>query len=74
MISQEVFRHSDCINSLACSISSTATMPTMCASVGDDQKLRVWEEGGRDDQFTDVEEAKALLGYEETAMLMSPGE
>ncbi|XP_018025542.1 nucleoporin Nup37 [Hyalella azteca] len=78
---KELFRHSNCINSLACSgISSTSLLPTLWASVGDDQLLRVWSEPEeRSDNASETAlensaEASLVSGWSESITLLEPGQ
>lgn len=81
---REVFRHTSCINSIAFScINSESTLMTLCASVGDDQLLRVWEEStgqpskerGIDGSVEEEELSGPVSGgWSESIMLMEPGQ
>ncbi|KAF2362345.1 WD40-repeat-containing domain [Trinorchestia longiramus] len=82
---KELFRHSNCINSLTCSgLNSSSLFPTLWASVGDDQLMRVWAEAKEDTTSDDDTPAsvsmevqqnqKSFAGWSESIMLLEPGQ
>uniref|UniRef100_A0A2P2I291 Nucleoporin Nup37-like n=1 Tax=Hirondellea gigas TaxID=1518452 RepID=A0A2P2I291_9CRUS len=72
---KEVFQHSSSINSVAYSglCSSSSQLPSLCASVGDDQLLRVWQEDSDEDSTND-DGGDGAGGWSDSIMLMEPGQ